>query len=73
MNKKQAIAVGIIIAELAVLDYCGYKLMKDGLSMEISVEESTELKKALDDLEGAEKAAEADMAAEGIELIEEGE
>ena len=57
MNKKQvvkAVATAVVIAELAVLDYAAWRLMKDGISIEISTEELTE----------AEEAAAADMAGE---------
>lgn len=54
MNKKKvakAVATAMVIAELAVLDYAAWRMMKDGISIEISTEE----------LEKAEEAAMADM------------
>ena len=57
MNKKQvakAVATAVVIAELAVLDYAAWRMMKDGVTIEISQEELTE----------AEEAAAADMAGE---------
>lgn len=57
MNKKEfakAVATAVVIAELAVLDYAAWRMMKDGVSIEISQEELTE----------AEEAAAADMAGE---------
>lgn len=67
MNKKQklcAVATGVVIAQLAVLDYAAVKVLRDGFSVEISV----------DELKAAEAVAEADMESEGIEVIaEEGE
>lgn len=42
MDKKKtrkAVVAGIIIAELAVLDYCAYRLMRGGVAVEISTEE----------------------------------
>lgn len=67
MNKKQkicAVATGVVIAQLAVLDYAAIKVLRNGFSVEVSV----------DELKAAEVVAEADMADEGIEVIsEEGE
>lgn len=54
MNKKdiaKAVATAVVIAELAVLDYAAWRMMKDGVTIEISQEE----------LEKAEEAAMADM------------
>lgn len=42
MNKKQvakAVATAVVIAELAVLDYAAWRMMRDGVSIEISQEE----------------------------------
>lgn len=67
MNKKQklcAVATGVVIAQLAVLDYAAIKVLRNGFSVEVNVEE----------LKAAEAVAEADMVDEGIEVIsEEGE
>ena len=57
MDKKKvvkAVATAVVIAELAVLDYAAWRLMKDGVTIEISQEELNE----------AEEAAMADMAGE---------
>lgn len=57
MDKKKvakAVATAVVIAELAVLDYAAWRMMRDGVSIEISQEE----------LEQAEEAAAADMAGE---------
>lgn len=62
MNKKQvlkAIATGVVIAELAVLDYAAV----NGFSVEVSLRE----------LEKAEKVAESDMVAEGEIVLQEAE
>lgn len=66
MNKAQKLLaglLGVVVAELAVVDYAAMEFLRNGFQMEVDLTE----------LEKAEKAAEADMAAEGIELIEEGE
>jgi hypothetical protein len=66
MNKAQktlAGLLGVVIAELAVVDYAAMEFLRNGFQMEVDLTE----------LEKAEKVVEADMAAEGIELIEEGE
>lgn len=42
MNKKQvakAVATAVVIAEFAVLDYAAWRMMRDGVSIEISQEE----------------------------------
>ena len=57
MDKKKvakAVATAVVIAELAVLDYAAWRMMKDGVTIEISQEELTE----------AEEAAATDMAGE---------
>ena len=64
MNKKQkicAVATGVVIAQLAVLDYAAIKVLRNGFSVEVNVEE----------LKAAEAVAEADMEDEGIEVIDE--
>jgi hypothetical protein len=66
MNKAQktlAGLLGVVIAELAVVDYAAMEFLRNGFQMEVDLTE----------LEKAEKVVEEDMAAEGIELIEEGE
>ena len=45
MDKRsvaKAVATGVIIAELAVLDYAAWTLMRNGVSVEVSSEELTD-------------------------------
>lgn len=45
MDKKRiakAVVAGVIVAELAVLDYAAWTLMKNGVSVEVSSEELTD-------------------------------
>lgn len=50
----KAVATGLIIAQLAVLDYCAWRIMRDGVVMDVTVEE----------LNAASEAARMDMEGE---------
>lgn len=56
MNKKQVkrgLLGAVIVAELAVLDYCAIQLMRNGISVEVSQAELVEAgEQAMIDMEG---------------------
>ena len=63
MNKGQKIIaglLGVVAAELAVLDYAAWMTLKNGVTIEVTSEE----------LQAAAEAAQADM---GERIMEEGE
>lgn len=63
MNKGQKIIaglLGVVAAELAVLDYAAWMMLKNGVTIEVTSEE----------LSAAAESAQADM---GEQIIEEGE
>lgn len=62
MNKGQKMVIGLlgaIVAELAVLDVAVFKMLKNGVEVEISTEE------LIRDMEEAEEVAEEDMREAG--------
>ncbi len=64
MNKAQktlAGLLGVVIAELAVVDYVAMEFLRNGFQMEVDLTE----------LEKAERAAEEDMKAEEIVMLNE--
>lgn len=67
MNKGQKVIaglLGVVVAELAVLDYAAVMSVRNGMQVEITV----------DDLQAARAAFEEDLTEEGgIELSEESE
>jgi len=57
MDKKKVgkvVLAGIIVAELAMLDYCAWRVMRDGVVIEVTAEE----------LSAASEAARMDMEGE---------
>lgn len=64
MNKGQKVLaglLGVVVAELAVLDYAAYQIVRNGMSMEISV----------DELGRAKDVFEEDAKDEGITILNE--
>lgn len=62
MNKAQKVLaglLGVVVAELAVVDYAAMEFLRNGLQMEVDLTE----------LEEAEKAAEEDMESEGVVML----
>lgn len=50
---KRGLLGAVIVAELAVLDYCAIQLMKNGLEVEVSQTELIEAgEQAINDMEG---------------------
>ena len=64
MNKKElakAIAAGVVIAELAVLDYAAVELLRNGVTIEVEQSE----------VERAGELVESELEAEGETMLEE--
>ena len=64
MNKKElarAIATGVVVAELAVLDYAAIELVRNGVTIEVEQSE----------VERAGRLVESELEAEGETMLEE--
>lgn len=62
MNKGQKVLaglLGVVVAELSVVDWAVVEYMRNGVTMEVNLEE----------LEGARELVESEMEAEGEEML----
>ena len=62
MNRAQKVLaglLGVVVAELAVVDYAAMEFLRNGFQMEVDLTE----------LEKAEKVAEEDMESEGVVML----